>query len=133
MTDTLRKHVATGALFIGAAQSMVWGATGIALVCTGSEFERLLSEFDAELPGATVILLSFTHLIVRFWYLAALLLCLWPLLSLGVVLLLSPRAEVAVSRRIWYFLTWLAPVVFAACVVAGFVVPLMRLISRLSA
>ena len=98
----------------GVVQSVIWAVLGVVALIAVPKFERIYADFGygdarlngAKLPNTTVAIISFTHVLRRFWYLALPLVCCWPFVNFGVVSLLSPRPEVVIPRRLWYDAMW---------------------------
>jgi len=95
-------------------------------------FDKIFHDFGAELPGMTIVLIQFTQFLRHFWYLALLLVVSWPLVNWSIVTALSPRPEVVIPRRLWYFVTWAAPGLALAFAVVALFRPLIELITKLS-
>jgi len=95
-------------------------------------FDKIFHDFGAELPGMTIVLIQVSRFLGHFWYLAILLLLSWPLLNCGIVSVLSPRPEVVIPRRVWYFATWSVPILAAVFAMLALFVPLTGLITKLS-
>jgi len=132
MNTASRKTVAATAIAVGIAQGAVWIVLCVVLVKVVPRFEKVFIEFNVGLPGITRLLIILTHALTRYWFVVLPAILLWPLVSWGVVSLLSPSPEVALPRRLWYVLTWLAPMLFAAFTVVALFLPLSSLTAALS-
>ncbi len=124
MNITSRRTVAATAIAVGIAQDAVWIALCAVLIAVVPGFERIFKEFDAPLPNITKLVILLTHMLFHCWFLALPMILAWPLVSWGVVSLLSPRPEFAAPRQLWYVLTWLAPILFAGYSIVALFVPL---------
>ncbi len=110
---------------------MVWVLLGVALLNVVAKFEKIFQDFKTDLPATTIALINFCHWLRCYWYLAVLLVLVWPFLNYGIVSLLSPLPGVVLPRRLWHVATWL--VILAVILFALFApLPLEALINRLS-
>ena len=91
-----------------------------------------LRRFRCGTPGQHGGGVSLGNLLYCYWYVALLLICLWPIATKGIVVALWPAPENAVARWSWYLITWLASVVLMAFIVVIILVPLLSLVSALS-
>jgi type II secretory pathway component PulF len=114
---------------MGASQSVLWIALGVALMRVVPSFEKVFKDFGTELPALTVAVLYFGHFLVSYWYLGLLLVLLWSFLNSGIVVLLSPNPFL---QRLWRIATWTLPFVCAAIVAVAFFRPLVVLIDKTS-
>jgi hypothetical protein len=114
----------------------VQSVVGIALVLAASivlpKFEKVFRDFNTRLPDVTIAVLDFGQFLSRHWYLALLPVLLWPFVNHDVVALLSPRPEVVVPKRLWYFATWAAILLVVAFAVVALFVPLIPVVGPLS-
>jgi hypothetical protein len=122
----------SGAFVVGVVQAALWIALGVTGLRVVRAFEKIFDDFGAELPGMTIVLIQFTQFLRHFWYLALLLVVSWPLVNWSIVTALSPRPEVVIPRRLWYFVTWAAPGLALAFAVVALFRPLIELITKLS-
>ena len=127
-----RDQLASRAFVVGAVQAAVWIVAGLAVLRIASSFRKFFSDFGAELPGATIAFIKFTHFLGRYWYLALLLLALWPLVNRRVVFLLSPRPDLVMPRRLWYSATWAVPILVVLFGLFALFRSLSDLLTRLS-
>ena len=92
----------------GIAHGIAWGLLFVLLAFGVPRVEAIFKDFGVDLPGATILVIRASHLVVGFFYfLAALLLILlgtaWSLLDA-----LTRRGEVR-SARAWSILMFAAP------------------------
>ncbi len=132
MSDAARRTMAFWALGQGIAQAAAWVALGALLIVKVPSYQKIFVDFGCQLPGMTLFVFSLSAVLSQHWRLLLRLIVMWPLVSLGVVWLLSPRPEVVLPRRLWYAATWLAFVLFLAFAVLAIVGPLVSLITALS-
>ena len=132
MNAASRKTVAAAAIAVGIAQGAVWIVLCAALIRLVPRFEKVFVEFNVELPDITKLLIVLSRVLAGYWFIALAVILAWPFVNWGVVSLLSPSPEVAFPRRLWYVLTWLAPMLFAAFTVVALFLPLSRLTAALS-
>jgi type II secretory pathway component PulF len=123
---------ASGAFVVGVVQAALWIALGVTGLRVVRAFEKIFHDFGAELPGMTIVLIQFTQFLRHFWYLAFLLVVSWPLVNWSIVSALSPRPEVVIPRRLWYFVTWAALILTLQFAVVALFRPLIILITKLS-
>jgi type II secretory pathway component PulF len=106
---------------------VIWVVLGVVAMSLVPKYEKIFHDFGASLPGMTVFLFNFNHVLGHYWYLAVSPLLVWPFVNYSVVSLLSPGPEVVIPKWLWYFATWgviLLVVVFA---VVAIVLPLIEL------
>lgn len=132
MAESMQRDVALGAFFMGMAQAILWAAVGLWLGVVAVKFQGMFADFGTELPTLSVAVLTLAAIVARFWYVTVVLCCVWPLVSLGIVRLLSLKPEVTLPRRIWYVVSWAAPLLLAVLTVAGIVLPMATLMSGLN-
>ena len=132
MDTAARKQIARLTMVIGTAQAATWIVLCATTVGFILRFQKIFADFGAELPVSTVVVLSLGNLLYCYWYVALLLICLWPIATKGIVVALWPAPENAVARWSWYLITWLASVVLMAFIVVIILVPLLSLVSALS-
>jgi hypothetical protein len=132
MAESPNRDIALGAFFTGIAQAGLWAALCVGLAVGGSRFEAIFADFGVALPALTVLTFQLLAILRIYWYLPVVLCCLWPLVNLGVVLLLSLKPDVALPRRIWYLLTWFAPILSAMLIFGALAIPMASLMSGLS-
>ena len=97
-----------------------------------SKFIKIFRDFNTNLPGMTIAVIRFTNFLASYWYLALLLVCLWPFVNWGIVSVLSPSPEVVIPRRLWYCLTWLIIFLIPVFAMVTLYLPLNGLIDSLS-
>ncbi|MGD0900879.1 MAG: hypothetical protein ABR915_23855 [Thermoguttaceae bacterium] len=123
----------SGAFAVGIAQSVVWVVLGVATLNVVPKFERIFRDFGTQLPDLTLAVIGFHHLLSHYWYLALLPALAWPFVNHGVVSLLSPRPEVVIPKRLWYFATWIIILLLVMFAVIALFRPLIVLINAVSA
>ena len=123
---------ASQAFVVGVVQAVLLTALGATALSTVRGFEKIFQDFGAELPCMTQVLIQFTHLLGHFWYLAFLLLASWPLVNWRIVSVLSPRPEIMLPRRLWYFATWAVLPLAVAFAMVALLLPLIGDIEKLS-
>jgi hypothetical protein len=94
------------AFAVGIVQSVLWGALGVAALIVVPKFDEVFRGFNTKLPDITVTVLNASHFLGCYWYLALLAVLSWPFVNHGVVALLSPRPDIVIPKRLWYFATW---------------------------
>jgi hypothetical protein len=148
MVTTARNLFGSKAFAGGVKQSVIWVILGVAALIAVPNFERIYAEFGygdarldgAKLPDTTVAIISFTHVLRRFWYLALPLVCAWPFMNFGVVSFLSPSPEVVmpkrllylIPRQLWSIATWLVLVLVFVFAVPALFMPLIVDIQAIS-
>ena len=121
------------AFAVGIAQSVIWVVLGVVALNVVPNFDKIFRDFNTKLPDMTIAVLNFGHFLSRYWYLALLPVLLWPFVNHGVVALLSPRPEVVIPKRLWYFATWAIILVVIMFAVVALFVPLIGDIQAISA
>ena len=132
MDTTSAKAVAARATAVGIAQAALWAVLCAALLRVFPTFEQIFRDFACQLPQETELVLMSSHVISDLWYLAILAICLWPVVNRHVVSTLWSNPESVVARRLWYWITWLVPIVLLTFVVGSIVASVRALISQLS-
>ena len=127
-----QRKLGVRAIAIGAAQAVLWTVLSAALTVASFSVERTFTRFNVNLPDATRTVLDFAYFLHQFWYLGLAAAFCWPLLTWGVVLLLSSDGEAFILRRLWYLATWIVPVVAVIFALAALMVSLMALHHRFS-
>lgn len=131
MVITGRKVFGSAPFVIGVIQSAACLGLGVGAMHIVSPFERILQDFGTAMPTTTRVVLSVTHILDHYWYLAILLLIAWPWINHAAVSTLSPRPEIVVPRRIWYHVTSIGVLLFFVLAVIAVLLPLVDLCSRL--
>jgi hypothetical protein len=131
MDTTPQKAVVARAVVIGIAQAALWIVLCVALLTSVPQSEDFFKKLNASLPEATKKAITLSHFAFAYWYLAILPICLWPMVTRGVVSTLWSNPESVVARRLWYGVTWLVPIVLLAFVVLAIALPLQNLGSAL--
>jgi hypothetical protein len=103
---TARDVFRSKAFLAGTAQSVLWTALGVALVYKGPSFAKIFKDFSCNLPEMTIAVLKTSYTLTYYWHFALLPIIAWPFVNWGIVSVLSPRPEVVIPRRLWYFATW---------------------------
>lgn len=132
MDAASQKAVAARATIVGIAQAALWIVFCAALLKVVPRFERIFLDFGAELPEPTKLVITLSHFMIAYWYLAILPICLWPVVNRGVVSALWSSPEKAGAKRAWYVVTWLVPVILLAIVVFALLIPLFGITVKLS-
>ena len=132
MDTAARKQIARLTMVIGTAQAATWIVLCTPRSDSSCDSRRSSPISVRKLPVSTVVALSLGNLLYCYWYVALLLICLWPIATKGIVVALWPAPENAVARWSWYLITWLASVVLMAFIVVIILVPLLSLVSALS-
>ncbi len=113
------------AFTVGIVQSVLWVALGVAALIVVPKFEKVFRDFNTKLPDITVTVLNASHFLGSYWYLALLPVLLWPFMNHGVVALLSPRPDVVIPKRLWYFATWVVILLTIMFAVVALFAPLI--------
>jgi type II secretory pathway component PulF len=132
MADKNRDIFRSRAFVVGTVQSVVWVVLGAGIVRMVDGIEKIFQDFDAQLPIATMLLLSVSHLLARYWYAAFLPLIAWPFANFGVVALLSRRKGLSVLTVLWYTATWILFVLVFAYAAIALLLPLIVTVGPLS-
>ena len=106
-------------------QSVLWIALGVAALIVVPKFEKVFRDFNTKLPDITITVLNASHLLRCYWHLALLPVLLWPFVNHGVVALLSPRPDVVIPKRLWYFVTWIVILLAVMFAVVALFAPLI--------
>jgi hypothetical protein len=109
-------------------QSVLWFALGVAALIVVPKLEKIFRDFGTKLPDMTITVLNASHFLGRYWYLALLPVLLWPFVNYGVVALLSPRPDVVMPKRLWYFATWVVILLAIMFAVVALFLPLIVLV-----
>jgi hypothetical protein len=118
------------AFAIGVAQSVVSVVLGGVALKIVAQFGKIYRDFEAPLPKMTEVVIGFHQLLSRYWYLAFLPVLAWPFVNYGVVSLLSPRPDVVMPRRLWYFATWGTILLVVMVAVFALFCPLVPLVEK---
>jgi hypothetical protein len=123
---TVRDVFRSKAFLEGVAQSALWVALGVILVCQVPSFEKIFKDFGyGELPGLTVTVLHVGNILVYYWHLGLLPILLWPFVSWGVLQLASSHP---ILQHLWRVATWMLPFLCAAIAALALLRPLIVLI-----
>ena len=112
------------ALAVGVAQSVLWITLGVIALRVVPFFQRIYADFNSELPGTTIAVVSFTAFLRRSWFLVLPAVLSWPFINWGIDSLLSPRPGGRVPRWLWRCATWLLIVGVVVFVVVALFLPL---------
>jgi hypothetical protein len=85
-----------------------------------------------KLPPLTIAVLASARFLAHYWYLAVVLIFLWPLLYQGIAYFVWPKSETVLPRRIWCFSTWSILLLAILLAVVGLLFPLITLVSDLT-
>lgn len=133
MATTDRDVFRSKAFAVGVAQSVAWTALGVVALMVIPKFDGIFKDFGVKLTYMTVAVLDLGYFLKHYWYLALVLVILWPFVNYGVVALLSPRPDVVLPKRLWYFATWVVILLVIMFALIALFVPLIGDIQGLSA
>lgn len=109
------------------AHTVAWGSWLAVLILMGRKFEAIFQDFGVDLPGITILFIKVAHMGVALAPLTLILLG----VDWAVLRALGRRGE-AGRYRAWVIMMLAVPLLLFAAMVAGFILPLVILVTRLS-
>lgn len=128
-TDKLAPPILAKTAAIFAQHLILLIVIGLILLFVVPHFDRMLLDFQLKLPAPTLLVLALSRLVVKFWYLAMIVLPLYFLFLLGTQ---STDRRFAGLALIWSIFFWLGGLAFLIGLMFALAIPFLQLMSNLS-